>query len=301
MPGLTQLEAIAIQIMLAGRPVKFFAAYLSPSRPLIGADLGACFGGGLPVLLAGDLNAKHVDWNTRLSTRRGKLLREYADGNSCLTFGPDSPTTNPYNISATPDVLDIVIARDLPSSVHLTSRSALSSDHLPVLIDTMCCSSFQHPTDRPDVRRTDWAKFQTHLEAEIPFNPELHNSMDIDTCVENFSGTILGALEASTPKRHPNGEPRPQIPAGIQDEIHLKNWLRRRWQVSRDPTLKTEVSRLQRSVTRWLNEWRNDQWSATLESLNPKDQSLWKVTNRVMSSHSISPLGPTGGNRSLRL
>jgi len=40
----------------------------------------------------------------------GKLLRDYADENSCLTiFGPDSTTINPYNPSATPDVLDIVI------------------------------------------------------------------------------------------------------------------------------------------------------------------------------------------------
>ena len=163
---------------------------------------------------------------------------EEADGNSFLIFGPDSPTTNPYNTSATPDVLDIVITRDLPSSVHLTSCSALSSDHLPVLIDTMCRSSFQHPPDRPDVRRTDWAKFQTHLEAEIPFNPELHNSMDIDTCVENFSGAILRALQACTLKRLPIGDPRPQIPAGIQDEIRRKNRLRRCWQATRDPALK---------------------------------------------------------------
>ena len=82
--------------------------------------------------------------------------------------------------------------------------------------------------------------------------------MGIDTFVENLSGAILGAVEASTPKRRPIGEPRPQIPAGIQDEIRL-NWLRRRWQVTRDPALKTEVNRLQRSVTRRLIEWRNDQ------------------------------------------
>ena len=63
MPGLTHLEATSIQIMLAGRTVKVLAAYLSPCRPLIAADLDACFDGGLPVLLAGDLNAKHVDWN----------------------------------------------------------------------------------------------------------------------------------------------------------------------------------------------------------------------------------------------
>jgi hypothetical protein len=50
-PGLTHLEATAIQIMLAGRPVKVLAANLSPSRPLIGADLDACFAGGLPTFL----------------------------------------------------------------------------------------------------------------------------------------------------------------------------------------------------------------------------------------------------------
>jgi len=55
--GLTHLEATAIQVVLAGRPVKIIAAYLSPSRPLIGADLTACFGGGLPVLMAGYLDA----------------------------------------------------------------------------------------------------------------------------------------------------------------------------------------------------------------------------------------------------
>jgi len=72
--GLIHLEATAIQIILAGRPVKILAVYLSPSRSLIGEDLTACFGGGLPVLMAGDLNVKNVEWNSRLITRRGKLL-----------------------------------------------------------------------------------------------------------------------------------------------------------------------------------------------------------------------------------
>jgi hypothetical protein len=143
-PGLTHLEASAVQVTLAGKPVKFLTFYLSPSRALIGANLTACFGGGLPVLMAGSFNAKHVDWNSRMTTRRGKLLRDYADGNSCLIFGPDIRTTNPYNSSVTPDVLDIVLTQKLSFPVYLTSCPALSSDHLPVLIDTACRSSF-HP------------------------------------------------------------------------------------------------------------------------------------------------------------
>jgi hypothetical protein len=213
------MEATAIQGTMAGKPVKILAAYLSPSRPLIGADLTACFGKGLPVLMAGDLNAKHVEWNSRMTTRRRKLLRDYATGNTCLIFWPHTPTTNPYSPFVTPDILDIVLTQNLSIPVYLASCSALSLDHLMVLIDTACRCSFLHPPDRSDFRRTDWANFQSHLEDQIPFDPALHNGMAIDTCVENFSGAVLKALEASIPKRRPRDDPRPPIPVGIQDEI----------------------------------------------------------------------------------
>jgi hypothetical protein len=121
------------------------------------------------------------------------------------------------------------------------------------------------------------------LEDQVPFDPDLHNEMAMDTCVENFTSAVLMALAVSTPKCRPRDEPRPPIPAVIQDEIRLKNRLRRRWQVTRDPALKAEVNRQQRSVSHKLIEWRNDQWSATLESLHPEDQSLWRLTKRVMT------------------
>jgi len=69
--------------------------------------------------MAEDLNAKHVDWNSRLDTRRGKLLRDYADENSCLIFGPDTPTTNTYNPLVTPDVLEIVTTKNLSFPAYL--------------------------------------------------------------------------------------------------------------------------------------------------------------------------------------
>jgi hypothetical protein len=100
--GLPHLEATAIQVMLANKAVKFLAVYLSPFRPVIASDLSACLGGGLPVLMAGDLNPKHVEWNSRLITKRGRILRDYADKNSFLIYGPNTPTTVPYNPSAIP-------------------------------------------------------------------------------------------------------------------------------------------------------------------------------------------------------
>ena len=63
--------------------------------------------------MSGDLNAKHVDRNSGLNTRRGKFLRDYTEENSCLIFGPDTPTTNLYNPSATPEVLDIMKIKEI--------------------------------------------------------------------------------------------------------------------------------------------------------------------------------------------
>jgi len=78
--------------------------------------------------------------------------------------------------------------------------------------------------------------------------------MAIYTGVENFIGAVLKAPAGSTLKCRPRDDPRPPIPVGIQDDIRLKNRLRRQWQVTRDPALKADVNRLQRSVTRRLNE-----------------------------------------------
>jgi hypothetical protein len=72
--------------------------------------------------------------------------------------------------------------------------------------------------------------------------------------------------------------------------------LRRQWQIPRDPALKAEVFRLQRAVTNQLSVWRNNQWSSTLESFDPEDQSFWKMTRWVTriptpSAPLVTPVG----------
>ena len=99
-------------------------------------------------------------------------------------------------------------------------------------------------------------------------------------------------MVAYSHKCRPRDDPWPPIPAGIQDEIRLKNRLRRQWQTTRDPALKAEVNRLQKSVTRRLYEWKYDQWSA----LDLEDESVWRMTKRMMRIPTpSSPLVSPGG------
>jgi hypothetical protein len=116
----------------------------------------------------------------------------------------------------------------------------------------------------------DLVAYQACLEDRLPENPTVNDEEAIDKYVEELSNAIQEALAASAPRRRPRADPQPSLPAGIQDEIHLKNPLKRRWQVTRDPILKARVNRLQRSVI----QWRNEQWSDALESLDSADQWL---------------------------
>jgi hypothetical protein len=111
----------------------------------------------------------------------------------------------------------------------------------------------------------------------------------IDEWLEELTSVIHEDTVASAARRRPRADPRPPLPASIQDEIRLKNRLRRQWQITRDPALKAQINRLQRSVTWQLNEQRNDQWIDTLESLGSEDQSLRKMTKRVMRVPTASP------------
>jgi hypothetical protein len=50
--------------MLANKPVKIMAVYLSPSHSLFISDLSAYLGGGLPIHMTDELIVKHVDWDS---------------------------------------------------------------------------------------------------------------------------------------------------------------------------------------------------------------------------------------------
>ena len=120
------------------------------------------------------------DWLAGRSCRSGwandkRLLfsdvsREYKTGKATRLcwwkllpdFWPDTSTINPYTHFATLDVFE------LPSPVYLFLCSALSSEHLPIIIDTMFRSPFLQQTDSTEFRPIDWAKIQAHLEDENP-------------------------------------------------------------------------------------------------------------------------------------
>jgi len=210
------------------------AVYLSPPWPLIDLDLSACLGGGVPVLMAGDLNAKHMDWNSRLITTGGRLGCNYTNENSCLIYESDTPTTLPYNSSTTPGVLDIVFTKNLVTAVYLTTCSALDWDHLfdqrmvPIIL-----------LDLPDHPSFRWAGPNSRSVWRMDFHPTQTCRMRWQsTCMSRNCPVLFWRCWQSPLPRVTRDVPRPPIQSHIQDEICLNNLLRKQWKITRGLTLK---------------------------------------------------------------
>lgn len=103
------------------------------------------------------------------------------------------------NLSANPDINDIIITKYVISPLCETFCSSLISDLVPVLNDTPYRSSFFHPPDHQDFRRTDWATFQASLEDGILLKPNLHDEVASDKCVDELFSALRDAMAVSLP------------------------------------------------------------------------------------------------------
>ena len=101
-------------------------------------------------------------------------------------------------------------------------------------------------------------------------NPQVESVEDIYARLDELTSAILEAITASAPKKEPATQTLPSIPPTILANIREKNRLRRDWQINRNPATKKRINRLQRWIGFEIKEWRNAQWSDTLESLNPR-------------------------------
>ncbi|GJQ67497.1 hypothetical protein Trydic_g8321 [Trypoxylus dichotomus] len=115
---LNNIEITAITVNLATGPVKLVAAYKAPNRQLLENDLSEIFDTRGAVILAGDLNAKHPSWNSRVTNASGNCLRHFADDFHLLVHATAEPTVFPHNGQS--DVLDIVVMKDVAQFHQLT-------------------------------------------------------------------------------------------------------------------------------------------------------------------------------------
>ena len=106
---------------------------------------------------------------------------------------------------------------------------------------------------------------------------------------DELTTAVHDVITASSPKRQSAKQLPSFIPPAIIATIRENNRLRRGLFINRDPTNRIRFNLLQNWIGSELTVLRNTQWTDILESLSAKDQTLWKMTKRILRISDPNP------------
>ncbi|GBP29508.1 Probable RNA-directed DNA polymerase from transposon BS [Eumeta japonica] len=119
------------------------------------------FDDSTPTILAGDLNAKHTAWGSRVISSAGRQLLQDSEQHGYEVIGPDTPSHIPTDPRFRADVLDVLLCHQLPYPIYVEVLYDMDTQHLPILI-TLGTTAHMTPA-LPPTYRTDWDAFRSAL------------------------------------------------------------------------------------------------------------------------------------------
>nr|CAD7431397.1 unnamed protein product [Timema monikensis] len=260
--NLQNLEAAAVQVNTKSGSILFVAIYKPPTKTLLEHDLNSITDSDT-IFLAGDLNSKHPNWNSRLTTRDGRILNEHADRNDYLVVGPGEPTFYPANPLHRPDIIDVVLTNMGVTSEDLTVLKELDSDHNPVLCEITINTNIEIKGLKRNISTSDWEGFKRSLNNTLPEFIDITTTEEADAILEIFTNTVQEAYKTNTTFETIKHDQKPQHP-DLDFMIAQKREARRDWQRYRTPHHR--------------NEWNIYVTDAALDS-----SKTWKITEQLKS------------------
>jgi retron-type reverse transcriptase len=274
------LETTGVFVHVGGHEHLVVSAYQPPGRQLDARTLDSLFNINVPLVLAGDLNAKHQSWNSRVSNPRGRALRNLLDHLGDINvIAPPGPTYIPDDNRHRPDVLDIALCRNLVFPVTAVNVNDLSSDHTPVLLTIDAAPTTSLPPAMTTVK-TDWEKFrQLVSERFTPFR-EPADAAELDESVRQLHDLLSSSIADAAVPVPPKGS-KPKLPHDIRQAIRRRNWLRRRWRRDRHPEVKRQLTWHNRLIKNLVDDFRTENWNQYLSTLNFEGGSVWRAAKQV--------------------
>ncbi|XP_072934983.1 uncharacterized protein [Epargyreus clarus] len=237
LPSFTQTRSIGVSVCMAGRDLRLFAAYRPPGPLFDPRDIANILDDGIATLVAGDLNAKHPAWGSRTVNPAERKLHHDSEAMGYEVLGPEAPTHIPSAESHRPEVLDIVLHRNLQCPVRL--------------------AEFVAP---PRFRRvTNWEKDQACME-NFKFSGSLSTPEGVEAAAHLLTNTLKDALAASTDHKLVESH-KTDLPVRLKAKLQKKRLLRKLWARIRCPRIKRELNALAEELSGEMSAYREHERS----------------------------------------
>ncbi|GFY11873.1 probable RNA-directed DNA polymerase from transposon X-element [Trichonephila clavipes] len=199
-------------------------------------------------IVVGDFNAKQITWNpSHHPNPAGASLHNYARSCVYVISVPSNPTRILSQLNHIPSVIDLGLSCGL-NNIPVKSRYELSG-HSPVHYVINFNFLISHLFNCKTI--PNWKKFQDILSATIAGNPTINSLEDIEEAIICLNDNIHTAIN-QTSKFKSMKQDFTLVPYPTRIKIRGKNRLRKLWQQTRYPPLRTELNHLQRDIKRDL-------------------------------------------------
>lgn len=277
----SNMQACSICIECKNEKIVLSAYYSSPNNHPSIEDYKNFFASqGHRFIVAGDFNAKHTFWGSRLITTRGRVLHKVIGDCGYDISSCGEPTHWPEDPNRLPDLIDFAVTRNINRS-RITSRLSLdlSSDHSPVLLEYHIDKEVSQLSYNLTSLSTNWLNYKSYISLHmVPTSPR--DATEIDNAVDEFTRILKEAAQMATPK--PKQRTTTIISSSqVKQAVARKRQLRRKWQSTRSPTAKANYRAAVRQLKLLLSEERQEKFATYLEGLTPRaetNHSLWKAT-----------------------
>lgn len=271
-------EETNIILIHDNRTLHISAVYSPPSHRLTADDIRFLIPSDRPTIIGGDLNTKHTIWGCRNNNKNGILFQGHMSKFNIKVIAPTHPTHYSQIGGHRPDILDFFATNtDLPMSA--AAFNELSSDHLPV-VGIVGIRTYEEP---PMVNITDWDLFHNILETS--FKQTDHTN--IDTRVDHFTRELQAAHGEAT-KQKPKISKQLLLPAEVRQIVQYRNYIRKKWQTTRNPTYKSHMNKLNKEIKVLTGKVREQRWENKVATLCTEDNSLWSMSRALRRDPAIA-------------
>ena len=275
-----EIQAAIIELLITGQKIIIASVYCRPRFNLKEADYSNLFSlFGSKFIIGGDFNAKNTIWGSRLTTAKGKELQKCLNCNNIEYISGGEPTYWPSDPCKIPDLLDLFFQKGLnPNIFTIENLPELSSDHTPIIL-TCCALKNQNVT--PNL--INYKKLKKSLETNININVSLKSSDEINKAICDFENLIKSEV-GKCKKQIISIASSNKISLEIRNMIQEKRKLRSRWQITRDPHIKTLLNRATKMLKNELKIAKETQISNRIQNLTPykdTDYSLWEEISHI--------------------
>lgn len=282
------LQSTIIQLQEFSSTMAIAAVYCPPSQTITEQQFKDFFAKlGPKFMAAGDFNAKHHYWGSRLVTPRGRKLFSCILRSKLDVVSTGQPTYWPSDRQKMPDLIDFGIIKGIDRKIITASSSLeLSSDHSPSIITmegSPCTRTAGNQLPHPNL--INWLKYKKYISTHIKTNVSLKNDIDIDRQIYTLTELMHGAIRAAVAT---NNKSRVNSQRNIDETIEYlvkkKRELRRSWQQYRSPKYKKLLYEYTVKLRCALKKEKERQLHDFLSNLTPTDQTdyaLWKATKNI--------------------